>query len=239
MTDKQNTGRDIRTRAIVLRRTDYGEADRILQLLTPDGKRSVIARGARKEKSRLAGGIELFSVSDVLIHNGRGELGILTGARLLEYYDGLVKDLDLIEQGGELMRAVNARAEHVDSPDFFDIVQQSFRAMQKRVEEGSGRWKDVLRAWWGLNLVKASGEDVNLSFDANGDKLVADGRYYWDEESVALMPAKAGRVNAEHIKLMRIMQTGQAELALKVKGADDLIDEILYIVKCVERSTKI
>ncbi len=239
MTDKQNTGRDIRTRAIVLRRTDYGEADRILQLLTPDGKRSVIARGARKEKSRLAGGIELFSVSDVLIHNGRGELGILTGARLLEYYDGLVKDLDLIEQGGELMRAVNARAEHVDSPDFFDIVQQSFRAMQKRVEEGSGRWKDVLRAWWGLNLVKASGEDVNLRFDANGDKLVADGRYYWDEENVALMPAKAGRVNAEHIKLMRIMQTGQAELALKVKGADDLIDEILYIVKCVERSTKI
>ncbi len=239
MTDKQNTGRDIRTRAIVLRRTDYGEADRILQLLTPDGKRSVIARGARKEKSRLAGGIELFSVSDVLIHSGRGELGILTGARLLEYYDGLVKDLDLIEQGGELMRAVNARAEHVDSPDFFDIVQQSFRAMQKRVEGGSGRWKDVLRAWWGLNLVKASGEDVNLSFDANGDKLVADGRYYWDEESVALMPAKAGRVNAEHIKLMRIMQTGQAELALKVKGADDLIDEILYIVKCVERSTKI
>lgn len=239
MTDKQNTGRDTRTRAIVLRRTDYGEADRILQLLTPDGKRSVIARGARKEKSRLAGGIELFSVSDVLIHNGRGELGILTGARLLEYYDGLVKDLDLIEQGGELMRAVNARAEHVDSPDFFDIVQQSFRAMQKRVGEGPGRWKDVLRAWWGLNLVKASGEDVNLRFDANGDKLVADGRYYWDEESVALMPAKAGRINAEHIKLMRIMQTGQAELALKVKGADDLIDEILYIVKCVERSTKI
>ena len=37
--------RDTRTRAIVLRRTDYGEADRILQLLTPEGKRSVIARG--------------------------------------------------------------------------------------------------------------------------------------------------------------------------------------------------
>ena len=237
---EQSKGRDIRTRAIVLRRTDYGEADRILQLLTPDGKRSVIARGARKEKSKLAGGIELFSVSDVLIHTGRSDLGILTGARLIEYYDGLVKDLDLIEQGGELMRAVNARAEHVDSPDFFDIMQQSFRAMQKRVETNNGgRWKDILRAWWGLNLVKASGEEVNLRFDANGDKLVQDSKYYWDEESVALMPAKAGRINAEHIKLMRIMQSGQAELALNVKGADDLIDEVLYIVKCVERATKI
>ena len=63
-----------RTRAIVLRRTNYGEADRILQLLTPDGKKSVMARGVRREKSRLAGGIELFAVSDVVIGEGKGEL---------------------------------------------------------------------------------------------------------------------------------------------------------------------
>ena len=56
-----------RTQAVVLRRTNYGEADRILQLLTPDGRRSVMARGVRKEKSKLAGGIELFAVSDVVI----------------------------------------------------------------------------------------------------------------------------------------------------------------------------
>lgn len=229
--------RDLRTKAIVLRRTDYGEADRILQLLTPEGKRSVIAKGVRKEKSKLAGGIELFSVSDVMIHKGRGELGLLTGARLVEYYDGLVKDLDLIEQGGALMRRVNNLAEQVDSPDFFDITRQSFRSMQKRVGvDNTSRWKDVLRAWWGLNLQKIGGEEVNLRFDTNGEKLKADQRYYWDSESMALAPANAGRISAEHIKLMRVMVSGASELALKVKGAEDLIDEILYIVKCAERA---
>lgn len=229
--------RDVRTKAIVLRRTDYGEADRILQLLTPEGKRSVIARGVRREKSKLAGGIELFSVSDVLIHNGHSELGVLTGARLIEYYDGLVKDLDLIEQGGALMRQTNRLAEQVDSPEFFSIMQQSFRSMQKRVtEDAGGRWKDILRAWWGLNLQKIGGEEVNLRYDTNGEKLQAEQRYYWDGESMALCPANAGRITAEHIKLMRIMVSGASELALKVKGADDLIDEVLYIVKCVERS---
>ena len=74
--------RDLRTEAIVLRRTDYGEADRILQLLTPEGKKSVVAKGVRREKSKLAGGIELFSVSEVVIHEGKGDLGILTGAKL-------------------------------------------------------------------------------------------------------------------------------------------------------------
>ena len=52
-----NNSRDKRTQAIVLRRTNYGEADRILQLLTPEGKKSVMAKGVRKEKSKLAGGI--------------------------------------------------------------------------------------------------------------------------------------------------------------------------------------
>lgn len=66
---------DLRTRAIVLRRTNYGESDRILNLLTPEGKVAVLAKGVRKEKSRLAGGIELFSISDVVIHQGRSNLG--------------------------------------------------------------------------------------------------------------------------------------------------------------------
>ena len=53
-----------RSRAIVLRRTNFGEADRIVDLLTPSGRVSVMARGVRREKSKLAGGIELFALCD-------------------------------------------------------------------------------------------------------------------------------------------------------------------------------
>ena len=49
-----------RTEAIILRRTNYGEADRVISLITPDrGKISGIAKGVRKPKSKLAGGLEL------------------------------------------------------------------------------------------------------------------------------------------------------------------------------------
>ena len=230
--------RDLRTEAIVLRRTDYGEADRILQLLTPEGKRSVIARGVRKEKSKLAGGIELFSVSEVVIHEGRTEMGILTGAKLLEYYDAFVKDIELIEMGGNMMRSVSMRSEQVESPEFYKILKQSLQAMQKHASEDS-RWKDVLRAWWGINLTRASGEELNLNFDTDGEKLVADGHYYWDEENAALGKANAGRIGADHIKMMRIMQAMPAEVALKIQGADKLIDEVLYVARCAEKVTKI
>ena len=80
----------IKTPAIVLRRTNYGEADRILQLLTPDGKLSVMAKRARREKSRLSGGIELFSICDVVVGEGKGELGILTSARLVHFYNNII-----------------------------------------------------------------------------------------------------------------------------------------------------
>ena len=46
------TGQSERVKAIVLRRTNYAEADRVLQLLTPKGRRSVIAKGVRRERSK-------------------------------------------------------------------------------------------------------------------------------------------------------------------------------------------
>ena len=54
------------TEAIVLRRTNYGEADRIIQFSTPLGHRSAMARGVRKSRSKLAGGVELLSLSQVV-----------------------------------------------------------------------------------------------------------------------------------------------------------------------------
>ncbi|MEK7561678.1 MAG: DNA repair protein RecO, partial [Patescibacteria group bacterium] len=75
------------TKGIVLSRTDYGEADRILSFLTIDhGKVRAIAKGVRKSKSKLAGGIELFSVSDLTLIIGRGELNTLISTRLVRHY---------------------------------------------------------------------------------------------------------------------------------------------------------
>ena len=51
LTNIQNNLKDLKTRALVLRRTNYGESDRILNLITPVGKVSAMAKGVRKEKS--------------------------------------------------------------------------------------------------------------------------------------------------------------------------------------------
>ena len=232
--------RDLKTKAIVLKRTDYGEADRILQLLTPEGKKSVMAKGVRREKSKLAGGIELFSVSEVVIHEGKGELGILTSAKLLEHYDAFVRDIELLELGGNLMRDVSRRAEQVESPEFFNILRQSLQSAQKHASEGSEtRWKELLRSWASMNMLAASGEEINLKYDVQGEKLSPENRYIWDVENVALAPHEMGRISAEHIKMMRVMASTPLEVAMKVSGYSDLMDEISYIARCAEKATSL
>lgn len=226
---------DRRTRAIVLRRTNYGEADRILQLLTPEGKIAVMARGVRRERSKMAGGIELFSVSDVTLHRGRGDLAILTSAKLVEHFDALVADIDLIERAGVMMKEVGRYAEQIDSPEFFDLLRQALRVMQAHATE-EGRWRELLRAWWSLNLARAGGEDVNLRFDVNGTRLHEEMRYAWDSDLMALRGEDSGEIGVEHIKLMRLMLVSPFELILKVRGWGELLDEVTYVAKCVERA---
>src|SRR5579864_2914277 len=82
-----------RTEAIVLKGYDYGEADRILTLLTPHlGKLSAIAKGVRRTKSRMSGHVDLFTRSSLLIARGR-QLDIITQADTLENFRPVRSDL--------------------------------------------------------------------------------------------------------------------------------------------------
>lgn len=85
--------RTYRTEAIVLRRKDFGEADRILTLYTPArGKVRAIAKGIRKPRSRKAGHLELFTRSQLLLATGR-DLDIVTQAEMVDAYRPLREEL--------------------------------------------------------------------------------------------------------------------------------------------------
>lgn len=82
------------TEAIILRRRDLGEADRLLTVLTPQrGKLRLVAKGARKPRSRKAGHVELFMRSQLLVTHGRGDLDLITQAQVREAYLPLRDDL--------------------------------------------------------------------------------------------------------------------------------------------------
>ncbi len=82
-----------RLEAVVLRHSDWGEADRLLTLYTREkGKVRAIAKGARKVRSRKAGHLEPFTRVTLQLARGR-DLLIVTQAETLDAYQPLREDL--------------------------------------------------------------------------------------------------------------------------------------------------
>lgn len=221
--------KDIRTLGYVLKRTNYGEADRILNLITPQGKISAMAKGVRKEKSKLAGGIEMFTLTDFNIHLGRGEFGVVTGVKMVKHYGEIVKDFSKMELAAMMLKKINKTAENSDSAEYFKILDQSLVGLN------AGENAELVEAWFLMNLTKATGEEINLHRDINGKKLMIDARYFWDTMEGAFSENEQGEFGADEIKMLRLMLATDLSVAKRVKLDGEMIGKIVRFARVASR----
>lgn len=221
----------VRTKAIVLRRTNFGEADRILQVITPEnGRMSVMARGVRKEKSRLAGGIELFAICDIVVHPGKGEIGTLTGARLDTFFDQIMTDYDKLQFGYEAIKRVANASEMLDEPEFFDLLRDTLEALNNPAIS-----LKISQTWFYMTTANLLGNGLNVTTDNHGMKLVEDARYNFDFSDQVFGFANDGKYNSNHIKLLRVMTSNHPSVIAKIAGADTIIDDCLRLAMAVAK----
>jgi DNA repair protein RecO (recombination protein O) len=213
-----------RTRAVVLRRTNYGEADRIVQLLTPHGRISVMAKGVRREKSRLAGGIELFAVSDVVIGQGKGELGILTSARLVQFYRHILQDYDRMQFAYEILKQIGTASETLDEPEWYDIATEVLMGLDNQTVALA-----LTQTWFYLHFSAMLGYELNLQRDIKGDKLQPDAQYRYDVSEKGLIAAVNGELSAEHIKLLRLIATKPLAALAQIGGLGEVLPICLNV----------
>jgi DNA repair protein RecO (recombination protein O) len=208
----------LRTRAIVLRRTNYGEADRIVQLLTPEGKKSVIARGVRREKSKLAGGIELFAESDVVLTKGRGDLEILTSARLIQFYRHILDDYDKMQFAYEALKQIGKASDMVDEPEWYDTLSEVLRVLDRPSAP-----LFLTMTWFYLRYAALLGYELNLTNDTNGQKLQAGQAYAYDGDEKGLRVNVRGEITADHIKFMRLIQVKPLMSLTQIGGIEAIL----------------
>ena len=221
--------KDVRTLGYVMRRTNYGEADRILNIITPIGKLSAIARGVRKEKSRLAGGVEMFTLADFNIHQGKSDLAVVTGAKMVEHYGNILKDFAKLELAGMMLRRINVVAESSDNPEYFTIIRQGLEGLNNGLDS------NLVEGWFLMNVLRATGEEVNLYRDVNGDKLDAGFCYNWDVAENCFRLCDNGLYGVDEIKLLRLMYSAELRVVARVKGIDKMMGVVLPLVKTFAR----
>lgn len=212
----------ITTKAIVLSRVNYGEADRIMQVLTPDyGKLGTMAKGVRREKSKLAGGVELLAICDLTIHQGKGELGIVTSARLDTFFSHILTDYDRLQFAYYVLKDISKAAEVVSEPAFYELVRVALESLNNPdIPLG------ITELWYRLQIAILLGVGINLATDSNGMKLVEDARYRFDVDDMAFVYNERGQYTSQHIKLLRVMSAQNPHIIAQIKGVNALIDEV-------------
>lgn len=215
-----------RTKAIVLRRTNYGEADRILQLLTHEGKTSVIARGVRREKSKLAGGIELFAICDVVIADGKGEICTLTSSRLEFFFHHIVEDYDRLQFAYAAIKLVATASESIDEVEWYDMLAETLAGLDASLVGLS-----LTQTWFYLRYALLNGYELGLWQDTNGDKIDPNNKYRYDVTERGLEKAENGELDADHIKLLRLIATKPIKVLAQIGGTSDIIDTCLYVAR--------
>lgn len=96
-----------RTEGIVLRVRAWGEADRIVTLLSPArGKFAAIAKGARRPRNRLAAGIQLFSYVEIMAATG-ASLDSINQCEITDSFRDLRDDLDKMTYGAYIAELVD------------------------------------------------------------------------------------------------------------------------------------
>ena len=215
-----------RTQAIVLRRTNYGEADRIVKFLTPEGHASVMAKGVRREKSKLAGGIELFSISDITIHKGKGDLGILTSVRLEKFYSHIMEDYDRLQFGYEAINVITKASDSNESSEWFNALIEIYRGLDAQYVP-----LQLVQAWFYVRYADLTGYELSLERDVNGQKLDSETRYMYDSSERGLRPSEQGDIGQDHIKYLRLIANKPLMAVAQIGGVESVLADCWLLAR--------
>ena len=121
----------IKTTGLVLRSIKLGESDRLVTLLSPDkGRLSVVAKGARKTKSKLSAAVDLFVYGDYVLYKGKN-LYTATQCEVIESYPAIKGDFAAYAYATYFSELVNrVIVEDEKSHGVFSLISEVLRLIE-------------------------------------------------------------------------------------------------------------
>lgn len=127
-----NSSRSFKTEGIVIKRRNFGEADRILTVFSKrNGKIQVKANGVRKITSRRSSHIELLNYSLFNLYSGRN-LPILTEVETFENFSFIKEDLTKVGFAYHICELVDGLcAENQENRKVLELLLNVFSKLSK------------------------------------------------------------------------------------------------------------
>lgn len=148
----------VTTEGLILKRNNFGEADRVLTVLTPRfGKISIIAKGVRKITSRRAGNIELLNI--VKLHLFKAKNYNLGEAQSLETFPKIKANLTLSTTAFHIIELLNRLTpEDQKTPQIYELAVSVLRILEKNPRQIFIRAFEVkllyLLGFWSIDAIR-------------------------------------------------------------------------------------
>ncbi|MGA2111418.1 MAG: DNA repair protein RecO [Anaerolineales bacterium] len=234
-----------RTEAIVLRRRNWGEADRILTLFSPlRGKFRAKAVGVRKPRSRKAGHLEPFTRTMILLARGR-ELDIITQAETVESFRAVQEDLIRLAAATYAADLLDRFSpEEVENRGAYDLLGSTLEALCRAPAV------DPVLRYYDLHLLDVLGYRPQLNSCTVGqERILPQDQFFSPFRGGIVCPACAASVpDAQPLSLgaLRVLRHLQREnlgavenLRLSPKVAAEVEGTLQgYILQLLERPLK-
>ncbi len=234
----------LRTGAIVLKGTNFGEADRILTILTERlGKIKVMAKGIRKIKSHLAGALEPFMMVDLQLHEGK-TFYIVTGATVDQPFHSLHESFEKVGQAfyfGELVDRFIEDRQRI--PEIFELFKDG-------LDQIDGGTRSIVLRGFELKIVEYAGFKPELNNCIHCKEKILPGENFWDSveggiicDNCQKVHHHGERISDEAIKLLHFFERSDLATISRLKLAETAeteVEKILanYVGSILEREIK-
>jgi DNA repair protein RecO (recombination protein O) len=238
-------GRLYQTEALVLRRSDMGEADRLLTVLTPErGKLRLLAKGVRKIASRKAGHVELFTHAQFLVAQGH-TWDIVTQAETIHTFRPLREDVVRASAAyycAELLD--HFTGEEVGSRPLFDLALVTLARLAE------ARDPALALRFFELHLLGLSGYRPELYQCVGCRQPLQPLTNYWSPADGGVLCPRCGEGRGDTeplvlnaLKVLRFLQTREWDMCQRLNLSPRLFADLeallsRYIACVLERNLK-
>ena len=204
-----------KTKGIILKRTNLGEADKILTIYTKDfGKIKVIAKGIRKIKSKLAGNLELFCLDDLVIAEGKN-LDIVCGALTEKCFFDLRNNLKATHTAYYLADVIDKLSDEEEPHE------EVYDLLDNLLEEINGENSQILLPFFELKFLKELGYKPELFHCVSCKEKISNGKNYFDFDEGGLVCEKCAKsqmpISEKAVKLLRLFLEHNISYIKKIK----------------------
>lgn len=226
--------RSVRIHAIVLRHSDWGEADRLVSLYTREqGKLRAVVKGARKITSRKAGHMEPFTHVKLQISRGHN-LFIVTQADTINAYLTLRGSLEMTGTASYVVELLDrfVYEDEGPNPTLYRLLAETL----DRLSTGEDAWLVV--RYYEMRLLDFLGFRPQLVECANCSREIqAEGQYFSFSAGGAICPRcgqglpNLARISVDALKYLRHFQRSSYAVSKKAQPTSAVRDEVEMLMQ--------